>query len=708
MSTVKRFLASLFMIFALVSIAIAQPGDSWKSYVTWSFSVKYDSNCEATLNATAKLAKHWHIFSITHDPNKADFIGVPTTLTFSKNSNYELIGGVKESKKPIEFKDEYGVQIYFDGEVTFSQRIKIKTDAAFDINMEYEFQICDENGCLFPPAPDHTYKIKSNTDCGNVKSDDAAASTNVTESKVQEPESPESDSTSSHESSDEKNEEGEYIPIDNSKEDSEKDVSLWIIFFAGFGAGLAALFTPCVFPMIPMTVTFFTKQSGTRAKGIMNALIYGFSIIFIYVSIGLLINLMTSNAAAVYEVSTSATLNLIFFAIFMVFAFSFLGAFEIQLPTSWINKSDAQADKGGLIGIFFMAITLVLVSFSCTGPIVGTALVEAIASGSVIAPAVIMGGFATALALPFTLFAIFPSWLKNLPQSGGWLNSVKVVLGLLEIALAMKFLSMVDLAYHWDFLTREIFVAIWFVVFVIIGVYLLGKIRFSHDSPIEKLSVTRFMFAFLSLTFAVYLLPGMWGAPLSMIDGVAPPRTHSEDNFRFVKGNPEFETTDLFTEYRQYMHEVGDGSVLVFHDLDKAKEYAKKVDKPVLLDFTGHSCANCRKMESTVWTTDKVRPVLQNEMVIASLYCDDREKLPESEHVFSEYIDGTIKTVGNKWSDFQIRKYGQISQPLYVMTHWDGTDLSAPVGYEPNITGYLDFLRKGIDNYKAYQKTLEK
>jgi thiol:disulfide interchange protein DsbD len=708
MSTVKRFLASLFMIFALVSITIAQPGDSWKSYVTWSFSVKYDSNCEATLSATAKLAKHWHIFSITHDPNKADFIGVPTTLTFSKNSNYELIGGVKESKKPIEFKDEYGVQIYFDGEVTFSQRIKIKTDAEFDINMEYEFQICDENGCLFPPAPDHTYKIKSNTDCGNVKSDDAAASTNVTESKVQEPESPESDSTSTHESSDEKNEVGEYIPIDNSKEDSEKDVSLWIIFFAGFGAGLAALFTPCVFPMIPMTVTFFTKQSGTRAKGIMNALIYGFSIIFIYVSIGLLINLMTSNAAAVYEVSTSATLNLIFFAIFMVFAFSFLGAFEIQLPTSWINKSDAQADKGGLIGIFFMAITLVLVSFSCTGPIVGTALVEAIASGSVIAPAVIMGGFATALALPFTLFAIFPSWLKNLPQSGGWLNSVKVVLGLLEIALAMKFLSMVDLAYHWDFLTREIFVAIWFVVFVIIGVYLLGKIRFSHDSPIEKLSVTRFMFAFLSLTFAVYLLPGMWGAPLSMIDGVAPPRTHSEDNFRFVKGNPEFETTDLFTEYRQYMHEVGDGSVLVFHDLDKAKEYAKKVDKPVLLDFTGHSCANCRKMESTVWTTDKVRPVLQNEMVIASLYCDDREKLPESEHVFSEYIDGTIKTVGNKWSDFQIRKYGQISQPLYVMTHWDGTDLSAPVGYEPNITGYLDFLRKGIDNYKAYQKTLEK
>jgi len=704
MMNVRRFFALLVLILTLSGSVFAQPGDSWKNYVTWSFSVKYESNCEATLSATAKLAKHWHIFSITHDPNKADFIGVPTTFTFAENKHYNLIGGVKESKKPIKFKDEYGVQIYFDGEVTFSQRIKIKTDGAFDVNMEYEFQICDENGCLFPPAPEHTFKIKANSECGNKE---------VETSDNNQVEPNNGDETSSVDKSNTveavKTEEvvSDYIPIDNSKEDSDKDVSLWIIFFAGFGAGLAALFTPCVFPMIPMTVTFFTKQSGTRAKGIMNALIYGFSIVLIYVSIGLLINLMTSNAAAVYEVSTSATLNLIFFAIFMVFAFSFLGAFEIQLPTSWINKSDARADKGGLIGIFFMAITLVLVSFSCTGPIVGTALVEAIASGSVVAPAVIMGGFAIALALPFTLFAIFPSWLKNLPQSGGWLNSVKVVLGLLEIALAMKFLSMVDLAYHWDFLTREIFIAIWFVVFTIIGIYLLGKIRFAHDSPLEKLSVTRFMFALTSLVFAVYLLPGMWGAPLSMIDGVAPPRTHSEDNFRFVKGNPEFETTDLFNEYRHHMHEVGDGSILVFHDLDIAKEYAKKVDKPVLLDFTGHSCANCRKTESTVWTNDKIRSVLQNEMVIASLYCDDREKLPESEHVYSEYIDGKIKTVGNKWSDFQIRKYGQISQPLYIMTHWDGTDLSKPLGYEPNIDKYLSFLRKGIDNYKAYQKSIE-
>lgn len=687
-------IVSLIALFIWSTQSFAQPGSNWSSYLKWEFAVTYQGNCEATLTAKAKLVTHWHIFSLHHDPNKADFIGVPTLFTFKKNKNYEVIGKVTESKKPKVFKDEYGEQLYHEKEVTFSQKIRIKSAEEFTIDMEYEFQICDENGCLFPPAQDYVYQIKGEANCAK-----GGEVIEVVEA-VSNPTTPEKDTT---ELSSKAEAATTDTPDDSEEEESKKEINLWLIFFAGFGAGLAALFTPCVFPMIPMTVTFFTKQSGTRAKGIMNALIYGFSIIFIYVSIGVLINLMTSNAAAVYEVSTSATLNLIFFAIFILFAFSFLGAFEIQVPTSWINKSDAQADRGGLIGIFFMAITLVLVSFSCTGPIVGTALVEAIASGSVVAPGVIMGGFATALALPFTLFAIFPSWLKNLPQSGGWLNSVKVVLGLLEIALAMKFLSMVDLAYHWDFLTRELFVAVWFVVFLLIGVYLMGKIRFAHDSPVEKLSVTRFMFGLSSLVFAVYLLPGMWGAPLSMIDGVAPPRTHSEDNFRFVKGNPEFETSDLFNEYRSHMHEVGDGSVLVFHDLDIAKEYAQKSDKPVLLDFTGHSCANCRKTESTIWTNDKIRSILQNEVVIASLYCDDREKLPESEQVYSSYIDGKIKTIGNKWSDFQIRKYGQISQPLYVFIHWDGTDLTQPMGYEPNIEKYHNFLRKGIQKYTNYK-----
>lgn len=498
-------------------------------------------------------------------------------------------------------------------------------------------------------------------------------------------------------------------------EDTEKDKqrSLTSVFMEGFVWGLIALFTPCVFPMIPMTVSFFTSPNKSRKKGIFDALIYGLAIIGIYVSVGLLITLLTGSSAAVYEISTSATLNLMFFAIFMIFAFSFLGAFEIRMPSKWVNSADKKADKGGLIGIFFMAFTLVLVSFSCTGPIIGTSLVNALSSGSIVAPTVVMLGFSIALALPFMLFAFFPGMMSSLPQSGGWLNSVKVVLGLLEIALAMKFLSMVDLAYHWDILTREIFVAIWFAIFTIIGFYLLGKLRFSHDSPVEKLSVPRFMFAFTSLVFAIYLLPGMWGAPLFMIDGVAPPRTHSEDNFRWVKGSSmqesELEGNEkiIFNEYRKHMYEVGDGSILVFHDLEIAREYAKKVNKPILVDFTGHSCANCRKTESKVWTNDKIRPMLQNELVIASLYCDDRTPLPESEVRFSEILQGKLKNIGNKWSEYQIKRYKQITQPLYVIQDLDDNDLTEVIGYTPNIDEYRKFLEKGIQKFNQKQKNNE-
>ncbi|MFT5859787.1 MAG: thiol:disulfide interchange protein [Flavobacteriaceae bacterium] len=491
--------------------------------------------------------------------------------------------------------------------------------------------------------------------------------------------------------------------IDKEEDDPKETRSLWSLFFEGIGWGFVALLTPCVFPMIPMTVSFFTKQSKTRAKGIINALIYGLSIVVIYVALGLLITLASGSPATVYNLSTNLWMNITFFAIFMLFAFSFLGAFEIKMPDKWVNNADKKADKGGLIGIFFMAFTLALVSFSCTGPIIGSSLVQALSSGSMGGPVAIMGGFSIALALPFMLFAIFPSWLNSMPQSGGWLNSVKVVLGLLEIALALKFFSMVDLAYHWDILTRELFVAIWFVIFIVIGFYLLGKIRFAHDSPVEKLSVTRFMFAFSSLVFAIYLLPGMWGAPLTMIDGVAPPRTHSEDSFRFVKGETEIPVAAgdelVFEEYRSEMHEVADGSILVFHDLAIAHEYAKKVNKPVLVDFTGHSCANCRKTESSIWTADEVRPILQNKYVIVSLYCDDRTELPESEHVYSDELKGKIKTVGNKWCAYQIKTYKQLSQPLYIVQDLDGTDLSKPRGYDSSIEAYAKFLKTGLEKF---------
>lgn len=485
--------------------------------------------------------------------------------------------------------------------------------------------------------------------------------------------------------------------------DEEKG-SIWGLFFKCFLGGFIALLTPCVFPMIPMTVTFFTKQSKNRAKGISNAIIYGLSIIGIYVLLGVVVSAIMG-PTGLNELSTNVWMNLFFFAIFIVFAMSFLGAFEIRMPNSWVNKADSKADKGGLVGIFFMAFVLALVSFSCTGPIIGSLLVEASGTGNALAPAIGMFGFALALALPFTLFAIFPGWLNSLPQSGGWLNSVKVVLGLLELALSLKFLSMVDLAYHWDILTREVFVASWVAIFAIMGFYLLGKIRFSHDSPVEKISVTRFFFALFSIIFAIYLLPGMWGAPLSMIDGVAPPRTHSEDNFRFVRGNgsASIVTTQdpVFAEYREYMHEVGDGSILVFHDMEKGKEYAKKVNKPVMLDFTGYACANCRKTESTVWTNDEIRPMLQNDVVIISLYCDDKEELPESEWYYSEAIKGKVKTVGNKWSDYQVKTYKANAQPLYVIQDLEGNDLTEAIGYTPSIDEYRDFMKGGIDKFKT-------
>jgi thiol:disulfide interchange protein len=676
----------------------AQP-TGWQDKISWSFTVEKINDSEAYIVAIAKLINGWHIYSVDHDPAKADYTGYATTFNFKPNKNYKLSGKLINGKKPIVHKDDLGTSLFFEKSGIFKQKIEVLTNEKFDVNFDYSFQVCDELGCLFPPDQEGKVTISGftpgsqvikNNDVKTVKEDTSSIKISVDNHQPKKIEKSENNT--------------------KEQQDNKETRSLLSIFIEGFVWGLVALFTPCVFPMIPMTVSFFTSPNKSRRKGIFDALIYGLAIIGIYVAVGLLITLITKSPAAVYEISTSATLNLLFFAIFMIFAFSFLGAFEIRMPSKWVNSADKQADKGGLIGIFFMAFTLVLVSFSCTGPIIGTSLVNALSSGSIGAPAVVMLGFSVALALPFMLFAFFPGMISSLPQSGGWLNSVKVVLGLLEIALAMKFLSMVDLAYHWNILTREIFIAIWFVVFTIIGFYLLGKLRFSHDSIIEKLSVTRFMFAFSSLVFAVYLLPGMWGAPLFMIDGVAPPRTHSEDNFRWAKGastneiamelaSMDKEEQDLFKEYRKHMHEVGDGSILVFHDLDIAREYARKVNKPILLDFTGHSCANCRKTESKVWTNDKIKPILQNELVIASLYCDDRTPLPESEVRFSEVLQGKLKNIGNKWSEYQIIRYNQITQPLYIIQDLDDNDLTKAIGYTPNIDEYRKFLEEGIKKF---------
>ncbi len=698
---IKSIQSFLFLIlsFFLFSNTFAQP---WKNQLALDHCLVKKGDNKAALIIKATMIPGFHIFSVDHDPLKADFTGQPSAIELLEPSkNIKLLGKLKESRKPIVHNDEFGTSLWFEKSVEFIQEIEVLTDKTFNLTFVFSGQICDENGCVFVerdmPVSFKDFKITQTAnsipaEINNTPVQETVAA-NLPKEITSHGDSLNTDETTSLNAME--------VSTTNNEVDSEKDFSGLFIFITGFGGGLIALLTPCVFPMIPMTVTFFTKQSGTRKKGIINALLYGVSIIVIYVAIGLLITAIMG-PAGLNDLSTNVWMNLFFFAIFMVFAFSFLGAFEIQLPASWVNKADANSDKGGLIGIFFMAFTLSLVSFSCTGPIIGTLLVESSQSG-MMGPAIGMAGFALALAIPFTLFAIFPGWLNTLPKSGGWLNSVKVVLGLLELALAFKFLSGVDLAYHWGILTREVFIAIWIVVFLAIGLYLLGKIQFAHDSPVVKLSVTRFMFALTALVFTVYLIPGMWGAPLRLIDGIAPPRTHSEDHFRFVRGestgNSSAVTDPLFAEYKKDMHEV-DGNIFVFHDLEKGQEYAKKANKPILLDFTGYNCPNCRRTESTIWTNPKISPVLKNDLVIISLYVDDKTKLPKEEWKYSKALESEIRTVGNKWGDYQVRHYGQLSQPLYVFTDPDGNDLIKPIGYTPSVDKYLDFLQKGVASYK--------
>jgi thiol:disulfide interchange protein len=677
-----------FLVLCLSNNLVAQFGPIWQDKVTWDFSLEKKDDSHAFVVATARIKSGWHIYSSIHDPEKADYTGVPTKLTFSPSKKFRLIGKLTDTKKPKIIKDKSGTSLYFEGNISFKQEIEFLEDGPVDLVFTYSFMACSEESCTPPVDESTSLKAIGYKAAKVVASAVDSSKTNV--ATVQEAETKSSKDSV-------KSETKKGVSMKSVTTKKAKD-SLWVIFLKGFGGGLIALLTPCVFPMIPMTVTFFTKRSKTRAKGIANALLYGVSIIFIYVALGLLVT-AALGPSGLNDLSTNVWMNLIFFVIFIFFAISFLGAFELRLPSSWVNKADSNADKGGLIGIFFMAFTLSLVSFSCTGPIIGSLLVESAADGAILAPAMGMGGFAVALALPFALFAVFPGWLNSLPQSGGWLNSVKVVLGLLELALAMKFLSGVDLAYHWGILTRELFVAIWTVIFFVIGFYLLGKLKFSHDSNVEKLTVTRFLFALSAFVFGLYLLPGMWGAPLQLIDGVAPPRTHSEDNFSFVKGEGNASTStksEHYEAFKQYMHPVSDGSIMVFHELEKAKELAKLEGKNILLDFTGHQCANCRRTESKIWLDPAIKPWLQDRFIIVSLYVDDKTPLPLKEQKFSKVLQAKMTTIGMKWSDYEITHYNQITQPLYALIDADGNDISAPMGYEPSVVKYKAFLKAGL------------
>lgn len=477
--------------------------------------------------------------------------------------------------------------------------------------------------------------------------------------------------------------------------------SLWSIFIAGLIGGFAALLMPCIFPMLPLTVSYFTKQSGTRASGISKALLYGLFIIVIYVALGMIITI-AFGSDALNALSTNGIFNFLFFLLLVVFAASFFGAFEITLPSSFVNKMDAKSDKGGLIGLFFMAFSLSLVSFSCTGPIIGTLLVEAASKGERLGPAIGMLGFSIALAIPFGLFAMFPSLLKSLPKSGGWLNSVKVVLGFLELALALKFLSNVDLAYHWNWLDREVFLSLWIAIFGLMGLYLIGKIKFSHDSDLKFLSVPRTILAIVVFSFVVYMVPGLWGAPLKSISAFLPPSaTQDFDLSAGIAGTPAHSDGKL-KKYAEIFHERGTPKGFdPYYDYDQALETAKELNKPVLIDFTGWNCVNCRKMEANVWTDPTVAKLLKEEFVMAELFVDDKTELPANEQFVSKYSGKKIKTIGNKNSDFQASTFNSNSQPLYVIVDATGKVLVPQTGANYNIDQYKAFLQSGIDAFKA-------
>ena len=485
--------------------------------------------------------------------------------------------------------------------------------------------------------------------------------------------------------------------VDNGERSS--DGSLWLLFIFAFLGGFLALLTPCVFPMIPMTVSFFTKQSKTKAEGIRKAILYAVSIILIYVFLGVLVSAIFGETA-LNEMATNPYVNIAFFILFVVFAISFFGAFEIQLPTSWVNKADKNADKGGLIGIFFMAFTLALVSFSCTGPIVGSVLVQS-AQGGFTGPIVAMLGFSTALALPFGLFAAFPGWLNSLPSSGGWLNTVKVVLGFLELALALKFLSNADLVEQWHMLEREMFLAIWIGIFIMLFIYLIGKIQLPHDSPIEKLSVGRMLFALLTFCFIIYLIPGLFGAPLKWISGFPPPMTYSESPFGFHGKAPEVSEDE---GWPASTHAHGHG-INVIRDYDEALAFAKKVNKPLLIDFTGWACVNCRKMEENVWAHESISPIMANDFIIASLYVDDRELLTD-EFKGKPMVNGkTMKTIGDKWMNLQIEKYKEVTQPLYVVVDHNENNISGKANYSTHgspdlFKPWLEFAKEQFESAK--------
>jgi len=637
--------------------------------VTWESQVKKTGEDTYEIIMDASIEDGWYLYS----QDIPDGGPIPTAFNFeNENGDFELVGKVKESESKRHFDKIFEMDLaYFRTGATFTQEIKVLNESLGSITAGVDFQSCDDEKCIFEMAEFHLVIPGHEGDIDAGETSDGA-NTDVVETDAE-------------------------ATTDEGDSDDDSERGLWGIFIIAFISGFAALLTPCVFPMIPLTVSFFTKQSKNRAVGIRNAIIYGVSIVVIYVFLGGFVS-WAFGSDALNELSTAVWFNVLFFVMLVVFGISFLGAFDITLPQSWANNVDSKANKGGLIGIFFMALALAIVSFSCTGPIVGGLLVEAASKGG-IAPVVGMLGFSLAIALPFTLFAIFPGWLNSLPKSGGWLNTVKVVLGFLELAFAFKFLSQADLVLQGHLLEREVFIAIWIAIFGGLALYLLGKIKLPHDGPMTHISVGRLLLGLLTLSFVVYMIPGLWGAPLNLISAFPPPLEYSESPYGVGYSKLGGGGTADHGDLPDGGHLLAPHDILAFNDYDKGVAYAKEVNKPIMIDFTGWACVNCRKMEQNVWPKDKILSILKKDVVLISLYVDDKRSLPEGEKYTSKETGKKIKTIGNKWSDLQIKRFKANAQPFYVLMDLDEKNLNKPVGYTPDAADFTAWLEDGISKF---------
>ena len=694
----KKLISSIMLaLIALVAQAQILTPVKWK--------IKLDDKGgapEKEIVFTATADKGWHLY----DMNLPEGGPVSTSFTFETLNGAELIGQPVPSVKPTTVYDEqFAMNLrWYPGTVSFTQKLKVTDPAKFKAEGEVEFMACNDETCLPPDQIPFSFDKKSihvdpalaanssttevdKDDVTTVQPDTQVVAEDASELNTPDPAAKETPATTSPKASDSLTDSPNlWSPvIDQLKSFGDATVSAadtsWLfIFFAGFLGGLIALLTPCVWPMIPMTVSFFLKRTKDRKKAIRDAITYGLSIIVIYLVMGLLITGIFG-ASALNDLSTNAIFNILFFLLLVVFAVSFFGAFELVLPASWTSKLDSKADSTtGILSIFFMSFTLVLVSFSCTGPIIGTLLVQAASMGTAVGPAIGMFGFALALSIPFSVFAIFPNMLQSMPKSGGWLNSVKVVLGFLELALALKFLSVADLAYGWRLLDREAFIVLWIVIFSLLGVYLLGKIKFSHDSEVKYVSVPRLFMAIISFAFAIYMVPGLWGAPLKAISAFAPP-LYTQD----------------FNLYKNEVHAA-------FDDYESGMAYAKKVNKPVMIDFSGFGCVNCRKMEASVWTDPKVKQMLENDYVLITLMVDDKTKLPQPIEIQENGKTRKLKTIGDKWSYLQRSKFGSNAQPFYILLNDEGQPLGPSYAFNEDVSKYIQFLQNGLKEFKKEQQ----